>query len=142
VNNYPDDLESWLIYGPFSLAGATAAELTFRRWQQTEEGYDWLSWLASVDGQHFYGDMDSGDTGGWVAETLDLSDVYTLGDLRGQPQVWIAFLFQSDADTGDLGAFVDEVMIRKQTGAQAVSRPGYGSADRRNLKPATASTTH
>jgi hypothetical protein len=114
VNNYPNNLNAWLIYGPFSLAGATAAEMTFRRWQRSEEDFDFLHWLASVDGQHFYGVMDSGDTGGWVSETFDLSNVYTLGDLRGRPQVWIAFLFQSDADFSDQGVFLDEVVVRKR----------------------------
>jgi hypothetical protein len=114
VNNYPNNLNAWLIYGPFSLAGASAAEVTFQRWQRSEEGFDTLSWLASVDGQHFYGVMDSGDTSGWVSETFDLSDVYTLGDLRGQGQVWIAFVFQSDADINDVGVFLDEVAIRKR----------------------------
>ena len=138
TNNYPPNLNAWLIYGPFSLTGATAAEMTFQRWQRSEDGYDTLTWLASVDGQHFYGVTDSGDTGGWVAETLDLSDIFTLGDLRGQPQVWIAFLFQSDADTNDLGAFVDDVVIRKQTGTQAASRPDTQFPSRRDLKPASA----
>jgi len=114
VNNYPNNLNAWLIYGPFSLTGATAAEMTFRRWQRSEEDFDFLHWLASVDRQHFYGVMDSGDTGGWVSETFDLSNVYTLGDLRGRPQVWIAFLFQSDTDFSDQGVFLDEVVVRKR----------------------------
>lgn len=114
VDNYPNNLKAWLIYGPFSLVNAQAAEFSFRRWQQVEDGYDRLSWLASTDGSHFYGLMDSSDTGGWMDETMDLSAVYTLGDLRGQPQVWIALLFESDVDTGDAGAFIDEVMVRKK----------------------------
>ena len=122
VDNYPNNLNAWLIYGPFSLQGATAAEMTFRRWQRSEEGFDFLSWLASIDGQHFYGVQDSGDTGGWASETFDLSDVYILGDLRGSPQVWIAFQFQSEADTNDVGAFVDEVVVRKRVGTYQAAR--------------------
>jgi hypothetical protein len=114
VNNYPHNLKAWLIYGPFSLAGASAAELRFQRWQRSEEGFDTLSWLASVDGLNFFGAMDSGDTGGWRDETLDLGDVYGLGDLRGQEQVWVALLFESDADINDVGVFLDEVVIRKK----------------------------
>ncbi len=114
VHNYPDNLSAWLIYGPFDLRGATAAELTFRRWQRSEAGYDYLWWMASVNGTNFSGVGTSGDSGGWVSETFDLSDVYLLGDLRGQPQVWIAFWFQSDADTNDVGAFVDDVVVRKR----------------------------
>jgi hypothetical protein len=125
VNNYPDNLNAWLIYGPFSLQGATAAELTFQRWQRSEAGFDHLSWMASIDGDQFWGLWDSGDSGGWVAETFDLSDVYTLGDLRGQPQVWVAFRFQSNENTNDLGAFVDDVVVRKRTaGGVQCSRRG------------------
>jgi len=125
VNNYPDNLGAWLIYGPFSLQGATAAELTFQRWQRTEAGFDSLSWMASIDGEQFWGLWDSGATGGWVSETFDLSDVFTLGDLRGQPQVWVAFRFQSNADTNDLGAFVDDVVVHKRTdGGVQFSRRG------------------
>ena len=138
VSSYPNNLNAWLVYGPFSLAGATAAELTFRRWQRSEEDFDFLSWIASVNGTNFYGTRTSGDSGGWVPETFDLSNVYTLGDLRGQPQVWIALLFQSDEDTRDLGAFVDEVVIRKRTGAQANSRPDTQYPGRHDLKPASA----
>lgn len=130
VSSYPNNLNSWLIYGPFGLQGATAAEMTFRRWQQVEDGYDRLSWMASVDGENFYGSMNSADTDGWVTEMLNLSDVYMLGDLRGQSQVWVALLFQSDADTGDLGAFVDDLVIRKQTGAAST---GIRSETSRNM---------
>lgn len=130
VSKYPNNLNSWLIYGPFGLQGATAAEMTFRRWQQVEDGYDRLSWMASVDGENFYGSMNSADTDGWVTEMLNLSDVYMLGDLRGQSQVWVALLFQSDADTGDLGAFVDDLVIRKQTGAAST---GIRSETSRNM---------
>jgi hypothetical protein len=103
VNNYPNNLNAWLIYGPFSLQGAAAAEVTFWRWQRSEAGYDLLRWMASVDGQNFYGIQDSGDSGGWVAETFDLSNVYTLGDLRGRSQVWVGFQFISDGDANDQG---------------------------------------
>lgn len=114
VNDYPNDLNAQMLYGPFSLTGASAAEVTFWRWQQTEEGYDYFMWLASADGQHFYGQQDSGDSGGWVQETFDLSDVYEIGDLRGKPQVWIMFVLQSDYSETDTGVFLDDVVIRKR----------------------------
>jgi hypothetical protein len=129
VNNYPNNLNAWLIYGPFSLQDASAAEVTFRRWQRSEEGFDLLRWMASVDGDNFYGIQDSGDSGGWVAETFDLSNVYTLGDLRGRSQVWIGFQFLSDGDINDQGAFLDEVVVRKRVGG-ALASPGAGEVGR------------
>jgi len=114
TNNYPNNLNASLVFGPFDLTGAAAAELNFQRWQRTELNHDYFLWLVSVDDQTFYGWQSSGDTGGWDAVTFDLSNVPPLGDLRGQPQVWIAFLFQSDADVNDAGVFLDDVVIRKR----------------------------
>ena len=92
VDNYPHNLNAWLVYGPFDLSDATAAELTFQRWQRTEGGYDYFKWMASLDDYSYWGAMSSGDTEGWDAVTFDLSDVHNLGDLRGEPQVWLAFI--------------------------------------------------
>lgn len=116
VDNYPNNLAAWMVYGPFDLSDATAAEMTFQYWQRTERNADFFSWYASKDGVNFAGFPDSGDTGGWVAHTFDLSRVWTLGDLRGQPQVWVAFVLETDASNTDLGVFLDDVVIRKTTG--------------------------
>jgi hypothetical protein len=127
VDNYPNELNSWLFYGPFDLTDATAAEVSFRFWARTEEDYDHFSWLASTDDQTYYGWEFSGDSGGWMARTIDLSDVSGLGDLRGQPQVWVAFVMESDGSIGYEGAFVDDVVIHKRTTVGATgSSPGRG----------------
>jgi hypothetical protein len=114
---YPHDMESWMAYGPFDLGDATGAELNFYCWLDTELDYDYLHWMASIDGDDFHGWKWSGNSGGWVSESFDLADVPTLGNLCGQSQVWIAFIFTSDEDiTGD-GAFVDDVVLRKYVSA-------------------------
>jgi len=118
TGNYPHNLNTWLVYGPFDLRGATAAEVTFQRWQRTQLNYDYFMWLASVDGQDYYGWRSSGDSQGWVQTVFDLSNVEPLGDLRGRPQVWLGFLMQSNADTSNAGVFLDEVVIRKKVGGQ------------------------
>lgn len=114
---YPDDLDSWMVYGPFSLADALDAELRFWWWLDSEYGYDWLFWGASVNGDNFYGTGMSGYSSGWLFENFDLTSVQTLGDLRGESQVWIAFIFESDVISigGYDGAFVDNIVLRKQT---------------------------
>ena len=44
--NYPDNAISWMVYGPFSLTDASAAELQFKLWSNTEADYDLLAgWL-------------------------------------------------------------------------------------------------
>lgn len=116
---YPDNVYSWLIYGPFSLENATAAELLFNSWHRTESGFDYLYWGASVDGSQFWGESVSGDFAAWGARRLDLSNVYNLGNLLGRREVWIAFAFVTDSSvTYPEGAYVDDIVLRKRSTAE------------------------
>jgi hypothetical protein len=113
-SNYPDLADSWMVYGPLSLEGADAADLQFNLWLDSESGEDGFFWGASTDGANFYGLGVSGYSGGWVGRQLDLADVYTLGNLLGEPEVWVALVFQSDLDTHyPEGAYVDNIVVRK-----------------------------
>lgn len=115
---YPDERESWLVFGPFSLADATAAEMTFKFWLNSEYEFDYLYAMASVNGMDFWGAWATGDSQGWVNGGLDLANVYTLGNLLGRSQVWVAFLFASDeSESLPEGAYVDEIVVRKYVGA-------------------------
>lgn len=118
TDTYRNNMQSWLIYGPFDLSDASAAEVTFDYWLKTERDYDFLQWLASTDGEHFYGYQISGDSDGWTSRTFDLSAIDGLGDLRGEDEVWFAFIFDSDTSNNDVGAFVDNVEIRKYVGGE------------------------
>jgi predicted secreted protein len=118
--DYPNNADSWMIYGPFSLADATAAELTFKLWLSSESGFDYFYWGASTNGSNFYVWSASGATSGWTDRVLDLANVPTLGDLRGEANVWIALIFQSDfMVTEPVGAYVDDIVLRKQVGMSA-----------------------
>jgi hypothetical protein len=112
---------SSMIYGPFSLSDATYALLRSGLWLQCELFYDFFAVFASVDGTHFYGSGYTGSTGNWVDLFFNLTDVYTLGDVTGEPNVWIMFLFQSDSSITYKGAFVDNVQILKATGNSNIS---------------------
>jgi hypothetical protein len=120
-SNYPSNAISWMIYGPFSLADATDAEMLFEVWVNTEPAsppdiYDAVCWMASINGINFSGDCMYGDSSGWVDQVLDLTNVTDLGDLTGQPNVWVAFYFFSDGSLEYVeGAFVDAVLLRKCT---------------------------
>ena len=117
-SEYPTYVVGWMVYGPFSLADATAADLTFQLWLNTELGYDKVLRAASVDGNDFYGYSTSGTTEGWIAKTLDLAAVPTLGDLTGRSNVWIALVFISDSTiTRAEGAYVDNIVLRKYVGS-------------------------
>jgi hypothetical protein len=132
--NYINGANSWMVYGPISLAGATAAELHAQLWLNTELNFDETCLMASTDDTHFYtdnaGTCFSGTSGGnFVPTTLDLNDMFTLGSLLGLPNVWVAVIFQSDfSNTFPAGAYVDDLLLRKCTGGTctgvASSAPG------------------
>ncbi len=115
-SDYPNDSESWMVYGPFSLADATASDISFKLWLNSESDYDGVCIFASIDNNTFYGDCTSGNSSGWIDRVLDLTNVYTLGDLMGQPNVWVALIFYSDSSvTYAEGAYVDDLVLRKCT---------------------------
>lgn len=112
-SDYPNDVSSWMEFGPFSLENAIEAELTFAYWLNSEVDFDYIFFGASTDGVNYYGSGNWGYTGGWVLESLDLTDVYTLGDLSGEPEVWIAISFYSDYSIKyPSGVFVDDIVLK------------------------------
>lgn len=121
-SHYPDNAYSVMIYGPFSLEDATEAELRFVYWLNSERENDHLFVGASIGGS-FYGWIFS-DTRDWTLHTFDLTDVYTLGDLTGENQVWVAIAFTSDESTNlPEGAYVDEVVLRKYVEGPTIYLP-------------------
>src|SRR5437868_5725661 len=108
---YGPNWDSWMVVGPFTLAGADAAEARFRLWYQMVGRFvngqvdgDYLFWGASTDGVNFYGPTVTGGSTtdqpptdlGWLDIAFDLTNVPTLGSLVGQPRVWMAWRFVSD----------------------------------------------
>lgn len=113
---YADNMNSWMIYGPFSLSDATSAIVSFWYKNRSEASFDYFGWYASVDGVNFSGSRVNGDQNSWRSQIFDLSNVPSLGDLRGQSQVWIAFKFESDSSvSGYPGAYVDDIVITKES---------------------------
>jgi len=111
---YANNTRSWMTYGPFSLVGATAADMSYKLWLYAESGFDYVCRLASIDGSNWYGNCTSGSSNGWINQTLNLANVYSIGDLRGRPQVWVALFFYTDSSvTFAEGAYVDNVLVRK-----------------------------
>jgi Zn-dependent metalloprotease len=137
ASNYPNDADSWMIYGPFSLADATAADLRFKLWLNSELGYDVICRMASINRLNFYGYCASGNytSLGWVEQVLNLANVPTLGNLLDQPNVWVALIFiSSSANPYPEGAYVDDVVLRKCTCASCptvgLAAPETGPLDR------------
>jgi hypothetical protein len=120
--NYPNNARSWMIYGPFSLADAVAAEVEIKAWVHTASENDELCVAASTNRVNFGGACFSGTSGAWVSERLDLNRVVDLGSLLGRSTVYVALAFLTDG-SGNLphqGAYADNVIIRKATLASAV----------------------
>lgn len=110
--NYRDNALITVTYGPFSLVGAQQATFALRLWLLTADT-DRVCRMASLNGNVFSGLCTSGDShGAFIDQTLDLSNVYHIGDLRGFGSVWVAIEFVSDS-SGNLpeGAYVDNVVV-------------------------------
>jgi M6 family metalloprotease-like protein len=112
---------TFLIAGPFSLADATEGTWDFDLWADIDDGGnpddppDVLYWMWSLDGRSFYGEGTSGKTQDWEHVSVKMSEM-TMGDdtkILGQPKVYFAFVFLSDATTQMEGAYVDNVVIQK-----------------------------
>ncbi len=115
-DQYPNNLDTWAIYGPFDLSQATSASLTFYFWGSTEVQpnctADRMYVASSIDGQqfskgqYFCGYWEGGpETNGYFKFTLDLNS------RLGQSQVYIGFEFQTNSSVTDVGMMIDDVKL-------------------------------
>jgi hypothetical protein len=116
-NVYPVNLHSIMKYGPFSLVDASTASLSFSYKNQSSAA-DELSWLVSLDNTSWYGYKTSGSSNGWVTVSFDLSNnIPSINSVTGASQVWLAFVFQSDAiDEQAGGPYIDDISLNKNPG--------------------------
>jgi hypothetical protein len=110
--NYPDELETWLIYGPMSFSDVTAAELEFSVLAAIEQNGDPFSFMVSVDAETYYGWVLNRGIVGWYTDTFDLSEAEVPGGVAGRPEVWLAFIFESNTGIAYEGIFLDDVELR------------------------------
>jgi hypothetical protein len=104
-NNYANNMDTWMMYGPFDLSGCSAADFDFYYWNKSEANFDFFGWGASPNGSNVYGWELSGSQESWNYVDFDLAPY--LGDTS----VWLAFLFRSDSSVTDIGTFVDDVTL-------------------------------
>ena len=52
---YPNNMRSWMIYGPFDLSSSTEADTFFQMWREIEENFDYLFFGVSLDGFNYSG---------------------------------------------------------------------------------------
>lgn len=110
TSNYPPNMNSWMIYGPFDLSSASDADTIFWLWRQIEVAYDALCFGVSADGTNFDGVCWDGTTD-WQQMQVNY------GSYVGDSSVWVAWVFQSDATVQYDGPFVDDIQIRKNVGS-------------------------
>jgi len=108
---YANNMDNWLVAGPFDLSKVTAATFSYRFWMSTQKDADLLMVGVSTDDRDFAGVVYSGDSGGWLARGIDLTKAPGLGNVCGRGQVWFGFSFRSDAAVTGEGAYVDDVQL-------------------------------
>ncbi len=96
LDGYADDIETWMVYGPLDLSQVKDGYISIKLWLDIENKYDFVGWGISLDNDTVYGNAFTGYSGSWFTDTMDLKSVYTLGNITGQPQVWIAIWFASN----------------------------------------------
>jgi hypothetical protein len=120
--DYPNNAQSWAVYGPFDLSGATSASLSFHVWGATAGAtdcpWDYLFAGSSSDGLSFSGSRYCGDwtngdeSNGYSVSSLDLSSEL------GQNQVWFGFLFSSNDSVTNVGFTIDDVVLNTTNSAE------------------------
>jgi hypothetical protein len=105
--NYPNNMNSWLVYGPFDLSDAADAQVEFFKWLACEVNFDWFYFGVSDDGTNFTGVFWDGFPDGWISHTISFPGWV------GDETVWIAFVFSSDASITYEGVYVDDIYLRK-----------------------------
>jgi len=107
-NNYPNNMDTWMVYGPFDLSGYTTnAGTEFVMWHDIEADYDWVFFGVSHDGYSFTG---------LVWDGFQPCTLYNISysDWVGDPSVWVAWAFYSDYSVREDGPWVDDIVIWRE----------------------------
>ncbi len=126
-DNYPNDMNARMTYGPFDLSGVAQARVSFYLWIQTEANFDYLVLEASGDGAAFQELSRWDGSAGWQKKTIYLNN-YT-----GDSSVWLAWRFVSDYSITYDGPWVDDILIEKELPGQVTARGYYYYYDRNNV---------
>lgn len=122
---YPSNMQTRMVYGPFSLADAQSGGIALNYYYDTEFNFDFMSVYVSVDGLQTFGGYDGSGVSGldWAPLIMDFSQVPTLGNILGAPEVYFVVAFNSDASNESVGAFMDDVLIQKNVGVSPTTPP-------------------
>jgi M6 family metalloprotease-like protein len=115
-NYYLPKQDSWFIYGPFNTVNATAGQLNYNYYLNSELNADWFSVLATDDYTGTWTGLGWSGDSAWQSYSFNLNQSWCGGGLYtciGWPEVYIAFAFDSDAQNqAAYGAIIDNIVLR------------------------------
>ncbi len=120
---YPDNLNTWLVCGPFDLSQAEKFIVQYSFWLEIlDTSSDHFFSGVSTDGFTFQGQAYTGFSGGWITQREHIIGV------AGQPRVWFGWAFESDSGGygyGGEGAWIDDIQVWRYNAPSVVC----GNAD-------------
>lgn len=131
-DDYFNNMNTRMIYGPFDLSDAVMADVWFYLWREIEANYDYLAFEISRDGVAFQE----------LARWSDVNTTWTLQDVDfneyvGDNSVWVAWRFSSDGSVTKDGPWVDDITIWKYVPGQVTAYGTFSYYDRNSqLSPA------
>ncbi len=126
-NNYSNNMDTRMIYGPFDLSDAVDAEIYFFLWREIEPGFDFVSIEVSLDGINFQELARwDGFVQQWQFELVSLRSYTGYSMPTGYSQVWVAWRFYSDYSVTYQGPWVDDISIFKYIPGEVTA---YGWVD-------------
>jgi hypothetical protein len=134
-DDYLYNQDTRMIYGPFSLLGATQGDVDFQLSYQIENGWDYLTLEVSPDGWGAWTELQrwTGTNPGYPG--FGYQDIY-FSHYVGDSTVWLAWRFHSDSSVVYDGPWVDEVHIWR-----VMPEPTATSTPTRTPIPPTATWT-
>ena len=125
TNDYFNNLNSRMTYGPFDLSDAVKSDLNFWMWIQTEPCCDYLSLEVSTNGTTFQ------EIGRWYGNSDWQQLTFLLDAYIGDSSVWIAWRFYSDSLYSQYdGPWIDDIVVRKYVPGQLSSSGTFSYGDR------------
>lgn len=103
---YPNNMDAWIVDGPFNLRNTTLVELYFDYFVDSEPLNDTLFVGVSTDGINFTGNAYSGLSGGWIRDAKLVLSAYT-----NASALYVGVQFSSDAALVGEGAYVDNIEL-------------------------------
>lgn len=112
TNNYPANLESWLVCGPYDFTYAKESLVQFTLWYDITDPNDYFSVGFSTNGQDFAWTNLATQRNSWTVVR------FWNPFLEGRPQVWVALRFHSENHMVDSkGVWVDDLKIWRHNNA-------------------------